>query len=129
MSEATIAAVVISFFGALFASIPQTITAWAAYRAAKLAVKKTDENTILTQETKETTDAIATKTDSIAVTTDGHLSKVTTQLEGANKEIANLNKAYAGLQELVTQLLKREVTNGDEIHTIVESLKDKERPT
>lgn len=126
MSEATIAAVVIAFFGALFASVPQTIAALAAYRAAKQVGKKTDENTAVTMETKATTDAIAVKTNAIAITTDGHLSKVTDRLDAANQEIANLNKAQSNLQELVAQLLNRENTNGDELHTITEALKNKE---
>lgn len=90
--------------------------------ASVITGKKVDHLTVQADELKVVTDKVHSATNS-------NYSALEKELAEAHKQLAQMVQSQQTMHELVTAVLGREKENGAEIHTIAESLKDKERPT
>jgi len=90
--------------GAILAAIPATIIALATLRAAKRVEAKTDENTTLTQETKEQADNISNKADEIHTITEKSAADVNGNLSALKEELTSAVQHNKELQETIKTL-------------------------
>lgn len=97
--------------------------------ASVITSKKVDHLTVQTGELKVATGEIHTLTNSNHDALKKELAAAHLEIKGLHEQAVASAKSQATMHELVTAVLGREKANGDEIHTIAESLKEKERPT
>lgn len=108
MSEETIITLVLAFL----AAVPPTLVAYAALQQSRLNVKKTEENTALTLETKNKASEIAKKADHVIELTNSNLTAVKTELaqvrissnEALDAELARAREENKALQVLIARL-------------------------